>query len=897
MTNRQNNILHPITILLWNSNGLINQKQELQAFLTLNPIDILLISEAHLTINSHCNFHGYIIHQCNHPDGTAHAGSAILIKSNIKHSPLPSYQNESFQATNIRIILNNIPTTISSVYCPPRSKITTTDFSHYFSAIGNNYIVGGDFNSKHPSWGSRTTNTRGRALNNLITTKALKTIAPTNPTYWPSHSNRQPDILEFFITTLPNHISYSIKNSSDLSSDHTPIILTLNDTSIKTKTNSTLTAGNINWPKFQNIIENQITLNIPLKTPSNIDSAILSLTAHIQKAALVSSTPSTTTFKSPNKLPHHISQLIIEKRRARCRWQRSHLPSDKKTYNNLSSSLKNTLRKHNSDNYQKYLNSLTSSNNSLWKATKNILKQKNIASPLRYPDNSMATTSVDKANLFASDLETRFSPHSDIFDITNLSLVESSLNQTLPMSLPTYHTSPSEIQFIIKKLSNNKSPGHDLITNRIIKQLPKKAIIHLSHIFNSILRLSYIPHTWKHSLIVLIHKTGKPSDLTSSYRPISLLPSLSKILEKILLKRIYPIIAANNIIPTTQFGFRNNHSALHQTHRIVDEIATSLETKQYCSAVFLDIAEAFDRVWHNGLLHKIRFLPAPIYLTIKSFLSKRTFQVRCEDELSSIHPINAGVPQGSILAPTLYNLYTSDIPHLNNTTLATFADDTAILSSSKCLSKATDQLQEHLLILQHWFHKWRIKINEGKSTHITFTLGQKISQPIKINNKIIQTQNSVKYLGLHLDKKLNWATHIKNKRSSLNLKLHKFRQLLRSNLSLNNKILIYKQIIRPSMTYGIQLWGTTKKSNLNKLQAFQSINLRLITNSPWYVSNLTLHNDLKIPTLLTLASSHYKKFHKNTFHHPNTLIANLSSLTLPRNPTRRLKRNWPRDLL
>ena len=199
------------------------------------------------------------------------------------------------------------------------------------------------------------------------------------------------------------------------------------------------------------------------------------------------------------------------------------------------------------------------------------------------------------------------------------------------------------------------------------------------------------------------------------------------------------------------------------------------------------------------------------------------FQVRCEDELSSKHPINAGVPQGSILAPTLYNLYTSDIPHSNNTTLATFADDTAIMSSNKCLRSATDHLQEHLLILQHWFHKWRIKINENKSTHITFTLGQKNSQPIKLNNKIIQTQNSVKYLGLHLDKRLTWATHIKIKRSSLNLKLHKFRQLLRSNLSLNNKILIYKQIIRPAMTYGIQLWGTVKKSNLNKFQAFHNI--------------------------------------------------------------------------
>jgi len=149
------------------------------------------------------------------------------------------------------------------------------------------------------------------------------------------------------------------------------------------------------------------------------------------------------------------------------------------------------------------------------------------------------------------------------------------------MSLPTKHTSPSEIQYIIKKLANNKSRGHDLITNRIIKRLPKKAIIHLSHIFNSIMCLSYIPFTWKKSIIILIHTPGKLPDLPSSYRPISLLPSLAKILEKILLKRVNQIITEEKTIPNTQFGFRNNHSALHQVHRIVDNIASTLENKHY----------------------------------------------------------------------------------------------------------------------------------------------------------------------------------------------------------------------------------------------------------------------------------------------------------------------------
>jgi hypothetical protein len=144
----------------------------------------------------------------------------------------------------------------------------------------------------------------------------------------------------------------------------------------------------------------------------------------------------------------------------------------------------------------------------------------------------------------------------------------------------------------------------------------------------------------------------------------------------------------------------------------------------------------------------------------------------------------------------------------------------------------------------------------------------------------------VKYLGIHLDQRLTWATNNKTKRKSIKLKLHKLRQLLRSKILLSNKTLVYKQLIHPTMTYGIQKWGSTKISNLNLLQSFQSISLRLLTNAPRYINNHTIHKDLNIPNLHALASTHYKKCHFNTNNHSNPLISNLSSKTLPDNPPR-----------
>jgi len=135
----------------------------------------------------------------------------------------------------------------------------------------------------------------------------------------------------------------------------------------------------------------------------------------------------------------------------------------------------------------------------------------------------------------------------------------------------------------------------------------------------------------KHLLltIVTVLKPGKPPENPSSYRPISLLPVLGKILEKIILKRITTIAQSKNSIPNFQFGFRAHHATTHQLHRVADTISAALETKKYCAGVFLDVAKAFDTVWQDGLLFKLKnIFPAPLYLILKSYLANRSFNVR-----------------------------------------------------------------------------------------------------------------------------------------------------------------------------------------------------------------------------------------------------------------------------
>ena len=283
-------------------------------------------------------------------------------------------------------------------------------------------------------------------------------------------------------------------------------------------------------------------------------------------------------------------------------------------------------------------------------------------------------------------------------------------------------------------------------------------------------------------------------------------------------------------------------------------------------------------MWHTGLLFKLKScLPHSFYNILKSYLSDRFFQIKFENILTELKPIQSGVPQGSVLGPVLYLMYISDIPTGPNVVLATFADDTALLSHHENLQVASNNLQDALNDLQDWLKKWRIKVNENKSKHIVFTLRKENCPPVTLNNIRLTEVEHVKYLGLTLDKKLTWKNHIWCKRQQMELKVRKLNWVLGKNskLSLANKITLYKVMVKPIWTYGIQLWGTSSTSNIEILERFQSKTLRRIVNAPWFVSNRTIRDDLKIPTVKEEITRLSKIYQEKLNRHPNSLAINL----------------------
>jgi hypothetical protein len=207
----------------------MKHKNELLTALQNNRIDIALISEMHFTHSSHFSSPDFQTFKTNHPENTAHAGAAVIIRSTLLFLPLPPYQTDHIQSCGISLILNNIPINIYAVYCPPPHAISINQLNDIFDVIGNKFIIEGDINAKNTQWGCRVNNPHGNTLKTLMNSLNFKIHAPSLLTYRPTLPRKRPDILDIFITKIPNSLHILTINLDDFCSDHSCVLLTIDN--------------------------------------------------------------------------------------------------------------------------------------------------------------------------------------------------------------------------------------------------------------------------------------------------------------------------------------------------------------------------------------------------------------------------------------------------------------------------------------------------------------------------------------------------------------------------------------------------------------------------------------------------------------------------------------------
>lgn len=398
------------------------------------------------------------------------------------------------------------------------------------------------------------------------------------------------------------------------------------------------------------------------------------------------------------------------------------------------------------------------------------------------------------------------------------------------------------------------------------------------------LQHKYFPPEWKRGRIVVIPKPGADHSKIDNYRPITLLPCIGKLFEKLIKNKIQNAI--ENCIPSHQFGFRKGCSTLHPITILISNIQTAKLNNQKSAACFLDIKKAFDSVWHRGLLYKLHMLRVPSYLIfiIRSFLENRELSVSINDQISKTFTAQQGVPQGSPLSPQLYNIFCFDFieqqANLSSYALQ-YADDTVLISHKKTLNSTIEDLQNQINNATVWFNKWRLQINPLKSQFIIFYHSPKNTSPaIDMTNLRIRPTEMVKYLGINLDNKVNLKHHTKQIKRKIISRAKHFRALTYRSRGINLKTAtkIYKAICRPLLEYGHPIFMNCRNPTLNNIRVAETSALRVITkirnpiNALYKPSNRLLYHRTRIKPIESRLNDLNTKFAKRernaTLLHP-----------------------------
>ena len=404
-------------------------------------------------------------------------------------------------------------------------------------------------------------------------------------------------------------------------------------------------------------------------------------------------------------------------------------------------------------------------------------------------------------------------------------------------------TDKYEILKIVKALKSSRSTGHDGLSVNLLQKIIVHITSPLTHIFNLSISAGKCPNSLKIAKVIPVFKKDDPSLLTN-YRPISLLPSISKILEKIIYKRLYFFLNVNNLLIPNQFGFRKGYSTDYAIIQLLDKITESFANKEHIIGVFMDLSKAFDTIDHDILIYKLkRYGIQGIALSwIRDYLTNRKQYVLFQSSESPKSNVLCGVPQGSILGPLSFLIYINDIIYSSPLlSFILFADDTNIFYSHKNFDSLITTLNSELSKVSSWFICNKLSLNIAKTNFMLFKPSN--FQNIRHNNLNIHIdglpiieKKATKFLGVTIDSSLSWNDHIRNIHISVSRGIGVLYRI-KNLVSQKSLTILYNALILPYITYCNIVWGNCGLTKTNSILLLQKRALRLITNSHYFANS------------------------------------------------------------
>ena len=530
---------------------------------------------------------------------------------------------------------------------------------------------------------------------------------------------------------------------------------------------------------------------------------------------------------------------------------------DWKNYKKAKNKINNDIKATKSQYYKERLRENSSNSAAVWKTINDVMgrdiKQSNINS---IKINSTSSTTSNPQEM------------SETFNTFFIEIGES-LAEKLPDSSKSYRdylvqaqssfqlrlVTPIEVLGLLKNLSANKATGLDKIPCRLVKMAAPFVNDSLSSMFNASIISSIFPSDWKLAKIIPIHK-GNEKDELNNYRPISILSSISKVLERLIYNQVYDYLSSNNLLSECQSGFRRFHSTTTSLLEASTEWFTNMDQGKLNSVVFLDLSKAFDTVNHSILLEKLTCygFHTDTIKWFSSYLFERKQQCLVNGQLSSPKIIKCGVPQGSILGPLLFLMYINDLPNcLKYSKPRMFADDTYITTTGNSLTQVINFVNSDLSYISEWLLANKLSLNITKTEHMFIgsdDMLNKISDAVAVHfgNNPIKRVHKSKSLGIIIDERLSWTDHIDVLSRKVSSAIGGLRQA-RPFVDLKTAKTIYNSLIEPLFDYCDVVWDTIGAVPSTRLQKLNNRAARVITQTGYEVRSSDIRNQLGWSTL------------------------------------------------